>query len=99
MSGKHDKSVDDEQSPNLLLTGPIAIRGLGRGVKDAFVRGRPSRHRAFAGDPEQEVDPTPLQQMLATGPTVAETGPSSVSPVTVATLVTDPAASSASVVV
>lgn len=50
MTGKHDKKSDDDQSAKLLLTGPIAIRGLGRGVKDALVPGRPSRHRAFIGE-------------------------------------------------
>lgn len=80
MSGKHDKSPDDDRPANLLLTGPIVIRGLGRSVKDAFLPGRPSRHRAFPGaEPEDagEVEPTPLQQMLAGGPTVADPGPSS----------------------
>lgn len=79
MSGKHDKTPDDEQSANLLLTGPIVIRGLGRSVKDALLPGRPSRHRAFAGGAVPAagtVDPTPVRLMLAGGPVVTESGPS-----------------------
>lgn len=79
MSGKHDKTPDDEQSANLLLTGPIVIRGLGRSVKDALLPGRPSRHRAFAGGAVPAagtVDPIPMRLMLAGGPVVAESGPS-----------------------
>lgn len=79
MSGKHDKKPDDEQAANLLLTGPIVIRGLGRSVKDALLPGRPSRHRAFAGEAVPEVgavDPTPVGLMLAGGPVVTESGPS-----------------------
>ncbi len=79
MSGKHDKTPDDEQSANLLLTGPIVIRGLGRSVKDALLPGRPSRHRAFAGEAVPAagaVDPTPVGLMLAGGPVVTESGPS-----------------------
>lgn len=79
MSGKHDKTPDDEQSANLLLTGPIVIRGLGRSVKDALLPGRPSRHRAFAGEAVPAagaVDPTPVGLMLAGGPVVTEAGPS-----------------------
>jgi hypothetical protein len=76
--GKHDKSGDDEQSANLLLTGPIAIRGLGRGVKEALRPGRPSRHRAFAADgTEHDIALTPIQQILANGLTVGDAGPSS----------------------
>ncbi|MBW4042746.1 MAG: hypothetical protein HIU86_11600 [Acidobacteria bacterium] len=88
MSGKHDKAGADEQAANLLLTGPIVIRGLGRGVKDALRPGAPSRHRAFLGEgsPEEDeggvlsgddVQPTPLRAMLASGPTVDGSGPSS----------------------
>lgn len=79
MSGKHDKTPDDEQSANLLLTGPIVIRGLGRSVKDALLPGRPSRHRAFAGEAVPAagaVEPTPVGLMLAGGPVVTESGPS-----------------------
>ena len=50
MSGKHDKAGDEEQAAKLLLTGPIVIRGLGRGMKDAFRPGRLSRHRAFVAE-------------------------------------------------
>lgn len=46
MSGKHDKFADDEQSRNLLLSGPITILGIGRGVKRVLVPAPPSRHRA-----------------------------------------------------
>ena len=72
MSGKHDKSGDEEQAAKLLLTGPIVIRGLGRSMKDALLPGRPSRHRAFvahdgvdsAATAPEVVRPTPLAQML-----------------------------------
>lgn len=83
MSGRHDKKLDDEQSAKLLLTGPIVIRGLGRSVKDALLPGKPSRHRAFVAESADDdvmaelVEPTPLQQMLAAGPTAPEAGPAS----------------------
>ncbi|WP_375387201.1 hypothetical protein [uncultured Amnibacterium sp.] len=80
MSGRHDRSTDGEQSANVLLTGPIVIRGLGRGMKDALLPGRPSRHRAFVDDAIDDaapVDQPQLRRVLEDGPSVAEPGPSS----------------------
>ena len=48
MSGKHDPSAKADASAKLLMTGPIVIRGLGRGVKDALLPGKANRHRAVS---------------------------------------------------
>lgn len=56
MSGKHDKSVDPDFSTNYLMTGPIVIRGLGRGMKDAFRSSRSSRHRAPLVDSDRAAE-------------------------------------------
>lgn len=56
MSRKHDKSVDPDFSTNHLMTGPIVIRGLGRGMKDAFRSSRSSRHRAPSVDSDRAAE-------------------------------------------
>lgn len=52
MAGRHDRAAD-ESRPGLLATGPIVVRGLTRGVRDALRPGQDSRHRS-------EVDATAL---------------------------------------
>lgn len=50
MSGKHDKAAVPEAKPDLLHTGPIAIRGLGRATRDFFRPDRTNKHRAAADE-------------------------------------------------
>lgn len=53
LSGKHDKSADAPQDrPELLHTGPIAIRGVGRATRDFFRPDRATKHRLTAEERE-----------------------------------------------
>lgn len=53
MSGRHDRAGGTAAVGIVLATGPIVVRGLGRGVKRTFAPGRPSRHRAVRDDDRQ----------------------------------------------